>query len=138
MMGIKAVKTALEGSSFRRGPRHTGHQPVSQRLRSMGDLVGSIRRILDDVGIKPQKRQGADQIFAGATWPGTKYHGEEGGYYYWDVPEAYVGKTVSLLAVKEDQSEQTSDYTGVVLDKSVYFYLEWTSEKGCHLIQENK
>lgn len=78
------------------------------------------------------------QIFEGASWPGTRYHGEENGYYYWDVPQAYVGKTVSMLAVKEDQSEQTSDYTGIVLDKSVYFYLEWTSELGCHLIQENK
>ena len=78
------------------------------------------------------------QIFAGANWPGTKYHGEENGYYYWDVPEAYIGKTVSLLAVKGDKSEQTSDFNNVVLDKSVYFYLEWTSEKGCHLIQENK
>ncbi|MBR5862609.1 MAG: hypothetical protein IKZ08_04685 [Bacteroidales bacterium] len=78
------------------------------------------------------------QIFAGASWPGTKYHGEENGYYYWNVPEAYIGQTVNLLAVKEDQSEQTSDYNGVVLDKSVYFYLEWTSELGCHLIQENK
>lgn len=78
------------------------------------------------------------QIFAGASWPGTKYHGEENGYYYWDVPESYVGKTVSLLAVKGDQSEQTSDFNNVVLDKSVYFYLEWTSEEGCHLIQENK
>ena len=78
------------------------------------------------------------QIFAGASWPGTKYHGEENGYYYWDVPESYVGKTVSLLAVKGDQSEQTSDFNNVVLDKSVYFYLEWTQELGCHLIQENK
>ena len=78
------------------------------------------------------------QIFAGASWPGTKYHGEENGYYYWDVPEAYVGKTVSLLAVKGDQSEQTSDFNNVVLDKSVYFYLEWTQELGCYLIQENK
>lgn len=78
------------------------------------------------------------QIFAGANWPGTRYHGEENGYYYWNVPESYVGKTVSLLAVKEDVSEQTSNFTGVVLDKSVYFYLEWTSELGCHLIQENK
>jgi hypothetical protein len=79
------------------------------------------------------------QIFTGASWPGTKYHGEENGYYYWDVPEAYVGKTVSLLAVKDEQaSEQTSDFNNVVLDKSVYFYLDWTQEKGCHLIQENK
>ena len=78
------------------------------------------------------------QIFAGANWPGTKYHGEENGYYYWDVPEAYIGQTVSLLAVKGDKSEQTSDFNNVVLDKSVYFSLEWTSEKGCHLIQENK
>lgn len=78
------------------------------------------------------------QIFAGASWPGTKYHGEENGYYYWDVPAEYVGKTVSLLAVKGDKSEQTSDFNNVVLDKSVYFYLEWTQELGCHLIQENK
>ncbi len=78
------------------------------------------------------------QIFAGASWPGTRYHGEENGYYYWNVPESYVGKTVSLLAVKEDMSEQTSDFNDVVLDKSVYFYLEWTSELGCHLIKENK
>lgn len=78
------------------------------------------------------------QIFAGASWPGTNYHGEEDGYYYWNVPSEYVGKTVSLLAVKGDQSEQTSDFEGVVLDRSVYFYLEWTSELGCHLIQENK
>lgn len=78
------------------------------------------------------------QIFAGANWPGTKYHGEENGYYYWNVPAEYVGKTVSLLAVKGVQSEQTSDFNNLVLDKSVYFYLEWTSEKGCHLIQENK
>ena len=54
------------------------------------------------------------------------------------MPESYVGKTVSLLAVKEDQSEQTSDYTGVVLDKDVYFYLEWTEGKGCYLVKENK
>lgn len=80
----------------------------------------------------------AAQIFAGANWPGTRYHGEENGYYYWNVPESYVGQTVSLLAVKEDMSEQTSDFNDVVLDKSVYFYLEWTSEKGCHLIQENR
>ena len=78
------------------------------------------------------------QIFAGATWPGTMYHGEENGYYYWDVPAEHVGKTVGLLAVKGDQSEQTSDFDNVVLDKSVYYYLEWTQEKGCHLIQENK
>ena len=78
------------------------------------------------------------QIFAGASWPGTRYHGEENGYYYWNVPQAYVGKTVSLLAVKGDQSEQTSDFNNVVLDKSVYFLLEWTQEKGCHLVKENK
>ena len=78
------------------------------------------------------------QIFAGAQWPGTKYHGEENGYYYWDVPSAYVGQTVSLLAVKGDQSEQTSDFNNVVLDKNVYFKLEWTQENGCHLIKENK
>ena len=78
------------------------------------------------------------QIFAGASWPGTRYHGEENGYYYWNVPEDCIGKTVGILAVKEDMSEQTSDYTNVVLDKDVYFYLEWTSELGCHLIKENK
>ena len=78
------------------------------------------------------------QIFAGASWPGTRYHGEENGYYYWDVPQAYVGKTVSLLAVKGDQSEKTSDFNNVVLDKSVYFYLDWTSEKGCYLVKEDK
>lgn len=78
------------------------------------------------------------QIFAGASWPGTRYHGEENGYYYWNVPQAYVGKTVSLLAVKGDQSEQTSDFNNVVLDKSVYFLLEWTQEKGCYLVKENK
>lgn len=78
------------------------------------------------------------QIFKGAQWPGTKYHGEENGYYYWDVPQTYVAKTVSLLAVKGDQSEQTSDFTGVVLDKSVYFKLEWTNELGCHLVKEDK
>lgn len=78
------------------------------------------------------------QIFGNVSWPGTRYHGEENGYYYWNVPESYVGKTVSLLAVKEDQSEQTSDYTGVVLDKDVYFYLEWAEGKGCYLVKENK
>ncbi|MBR5199186.1 MAG: hypothetical protein IKW20_05095, partial [Bacteroidales bacterium] len=59
-------------------------------------------------------------------------------YYYWNVPEAYVGKTVNMLAVKEDQSEQSSDFNNVVLDKSVYFKLEWTEALGCHLVQENK
>lgn len=78
------------------------------------------------------------QIFSGASWPGTKYHGEENGYYYWDVPQNYIGKTVNLLAVKSDQSEQTSDFNDVVLGKSVYFYLEWTQEKGCYLVRENK
>jgi hypothetical protein len=78
------------------------------------------------------------QIFAGANWPGTRYHGHENGYYYWNVPEAYVGKTVNMLAVKEDQSEQSSDFNNVVLDKSVYFKLEWTEALGCHLVQENK
>lgn len=78
------------------------------------------------------------QIFAGASWPGTRYHGEENGYYYWNVPEAYVGKTVSLLAVNEANDEQTSDFTGVLLDKSVYFKLEWTQELGCHLVKEDK
>ena len=78
------------------------------------------------------------QIFAGASWPGTRYHGEENGYYYWNVPETYVGKTVSLLAVKSDQSEQTSNFTGVVLDKSVYFKLQWTNELGCYLVKEDK
>ena len=78
------------------------------------------------------------QIFAGANWPGTRYHGHENGYYYWNVPEAYVGKTVNMLAVREDQSEQSADFTNVVLDKSVYFKLDWTSEKGSHLVQENK
>ena len=78
------------------------------------------------------------QIFGNVSWPGTQYHGEENGYYYWNVPESYVGQTVSLLAVKGDQSEQTSDYTGVLLDKDVYFYLQWSSEEGCHLVKENK
>lgn len=78
------------------------------------------------------------QIFAGASWPGTRYHGEENGYYYWNVPETYVGKTVSLLAVKAANDEQTSNFTGVLLDKSVYFKLEWTQELGCHLVKEDK
>ena len=78
------------------------------------------------------------QIFDGASWPGTRYHGEENGYYYWNVPESYIGKTVSLLAVKEDQSEQSSDFVGVTLSKDVYFYLEWTSEAGVFLVQEKR
>lgn len=78
------------------------------------------------------------QIFAGAEWPGTRYHGEENGYYYWNIPAEYIGKTVNLLAVKEDQSEKTSDFNNVVLDKNVYFYLDWTQEAGCYLVKENK
>ena len=106
-----------------------------------GDSAGSVRIYLSTAWGWPYiwcwDSNGA-QIFAGASWPGTRYHGEENGYYYWNVPESCIGKTVGILAVKEDMSEQTSDYTGLVLDKDVYFYLEWTSELGCHLIKENK
>jgi hypothetical protein len=45
---------------------------------------------------------------------------------------------VNLLAVKGGESEQTSDFNNVVLDKSVYFYLEWADGKGCYLVKENK
>lgn len=81
-----------------------------------------------------------DQIFAGAEWPGTAYHGEEDGYYYWVVPEQYVNQTVSLLVVKktETEQEQSPDYVDLVLSKSRYFHLEWTEETGVHLILEDK
>ena len=80
------------------------------------------------------------QIFGdNINWPGTKYHGEENGYYYWNVPEKYIGKTVSIIANnvgKEDK--QSATYANVTLDKNVYFYLAWTQEKGEHLVKENK
>lgn len=81
-----------------------------------------------------------NQIFEGAAWPGTVYHGEENGYYYWVVPEKYVGTTVSLLAAKktETEEEQSKDFTDVVLSEDVYFYLNWTEETGVQLIRENK
>lgn len=80
------------------------------------------------------------QIFEGASWPGTVKHGEEDGYFYWVVPEAYVGQTVSLLFVKktDTEQEQSPDYTGVTLDKDYYFHLEWTQETGVQVILENK
>ena len=79
------------------------------------------------------------QIFGDVEWPGTKYHGEENGYYYWNVPEAYIGKTVSIIANnigKEDK--QSATYANVTLDKSVYFHLEWTSDNGEYLVKEDK
>ena len=81
-----------------------------------------------------------NQIFEGAEWPGTAYHGEEDGYYYWIVPEAYVGKTVSLLVNKktETEEEQSQDFENVTLSKNLYFYLEWTEETGVQLILEDK
>lgn len=80
------------------------------------------------------------QIFEGASWPGTVKHGEEDGYYYWVVPEAYVGQTVSLLFAKKTntEEEQSPDYTGVTLSKDHYFHLEWTEETGVQVILENK
>ena len=80
------------------------------------------------------------QIFDGAAWPGTTYHGEEDGYYYWIVPENYVGKTVSLLAVKKTatEQEQSADFTNVTLSQNQYFHLEWTAETGVRLIKEDK
>lgn len=79
-----------------------------------------------------------NQIFEGAAWPGTVNHGEENGYYYWVVPEKYVGTTVDLLFAKADESEQSPDYKGVELSKNLYFYLEWTEETGVKLILEDK
>lgn len=80
------------------------------------------------------------QIFEGASWPGTAYHGEEDGYFYWVVPEKYVGSTVSLLAAKKTatEEEQSEDFTGVTLSKSVYFSLNWTEETGVVLVMEDK
>lgn len=80
------------------------------------------------------------QIFEGATWPGTAYHGEEDGYYYWVVPEKYVGATVSMLAVKktETEQEQSADFTDVTLSESVYFSLFWSEETGVVLVKEVK
>ena len=80
------------------------------------------------------------QIFDGAAWPGTAYQGEENGYYYWVVPEKYVGTTVSLLAVKKTatEQEQSADFVDVTLSKDVYFFLEWTQETGVVLKMEDK
>lgn len=80
------------------------------------------------------------QIFNGAAWPGTTYHGEEDGYYYWVVPKESVGNTVSLLFAKktETEEEQSPDYKNVVLSKNLYFHLEWTEETGVQIILENK
>lgn len=78
------------------------------------------------------------QIFEGAAWPGTVNHGEENGYYYWVVPEKYVGTTVDLLFAKADGSEQSPDYKGLELSKNLYFYLEWTEKTGVQLILEDK
>lgn len=80
------------------------------------------------------------QIFDGAAWPGTVKHGEVEGYYYWVVPEAYVGRTVSLLFVKktETEQEQSADYTNVTLSEDCYFHLEWTQETGVQVIPEEK
>lgn len=82
----------------------------------------------------------SNQIFEGKTWPGTSYHGEENGYYYWVVPESYIGTTVSMLAVKktDSESEQSADFTDVNLSQSVYFHLEWTQETGVQLVKEDK
>ena len=79
-----------------------------------------------------------NQIYEGAEWPGTVNNGEVEGYYYWVVPENYVGKTVSLLFAKADKSEQSPDYTELTLDKDVYFYLNWTQETGVQLLLEEK
>lgn len=80
------------------------------------------------------------QIFDGAAWPGTVKHGEVEGYYYWVVPEAYIGRTVSLLFVKktETEQEQSADYTNVTLSEDCYFHLEWTQETGVQVIPEEK
>lgn len=80
------------------------------------------------------------QIFEGATWPGTVKQGEENNYFYWVVPEAYVGKTVSLLFVKktETEEEKSADYTNVTLSEDCYFHLEWTQETGVQVIPEEK
>ena len=80
------------------------------------------------------------QIFEGANWPGTVYQGEEEGYYYWVVPQKYVGTTVSLLAAKktETEEEKSNDFVDVNLSKSVYFYLQWTEETGVVLVKEDK
>lgn len=84
------------------------------------------------------------QIFENAEWPGTKYQGEEDNYYYWIVPEKYVGQTVSLVAVKVSETDPTKDaekspdFTNVTLSKSVYFHLNWTEETGVLLILEDK
>lgn len=81
-----------------------------------------------------------NQIFENKSWPGTQYHGEKDGYFYWVVPEDYVGETVSILAVKktDTEQEQSADYTNLTLDKDVYFHLEWTQETGVRLIKEDK
>lgn len=80
------------------------------------------------------------QIFEGAAWPGTTYHGEVDGYYYWVVPEKYIGATVSLLAAKktDTEEEKSNDFVDVTLAKSVYFSLSWTQETGVVLILEDK
>lgn len=79
-----------------------------------------------------------NQIFSGTVWPGKKPEGTEvvdgETYSYWTVPEAYVGKTVSLLITDADSEwnghkQQTEDYTGVTLSESVYFYFEWKDDK---------
>lgn len=78
------------------------------------------------------------QIFDGAEWPGTEKHGEVDGYYYWVVPEAYVGQTVSLLFAKktDTEEEQSPDYTNLTLSEDHYFHLEWTQETGVQVILE--
>lgn len=85
-----------------------------------------------------------NQIFEETDWPGTKYHGEEDGYYYWTIPESYVGKTVSLLAIKlkadnpSEAEEQSADFTNVTLTSSVYFHLIYTEGFGVTLVKEEK
>ena len=86
------------------------------------------------------------QIFGEVAWPGTVKHGEVEGYYYWVVPEAYVGQTVNLLAAKKNpkddgtfEEEQSKDYVGLTLSKDVYFHLEWKGDTdGVQLILEDK
>ena len=81
------------------------------------------------------------QIFGNVNWPGTKYHGESNGYYYWDVPTDYIGKTVSMLAVKVEngqEKEKSNDFTGVTLDRDVYFHLEYIEGTGVVLVKEDK
>ena len=81
---------------------------------------------------------GEVQVFG--DFPGATYHGTEvvdgTTYFYWNIPEEYIGQTVNIISSNPSEGKQTKDMNNVDLSESRFFDLDWNSVDGEHLVQK--